>query len=114
MEEDVFTGRFDVSLWRKILVFARPFRKHLTGLVLLGLWLIAGYAWEAYSSSPWLHAKLALVVVLIGYHAVCGAFVGTFARRANARSHKFYRLFNELPVFLLAAIVVLVVVKPWS
>ncbi len=82
--------------------------------VLLGLWLIAGYAWEAYGSSPWLHAKLALVVVLIGYHVVCGVFAGTFARQENARSHKFYRLFNELPVVVLAVIVVLVVVKPGS
>jgi protoporphyrinogen IX oxidase len=78
----------------------------------LGAWLLAGYAWEAYGRSPWLHGKLALVLVLVGYHVVCGRLVGTFARGENVRTDRFYRLFNELPVLLLMAIVVLVVVKP--
>jgi putative membrane protein len=64
-------------------------------------------------SSGWLHAKLVLVVLLIGYHHVCGAQVRRFARNENTRSHVFYRWFNELPVLALLAIVILVVVKPF-
>lgn len=66
-----------------------------------------------FASGGWLHAKLALVVVLIGYHHVCGAQLKRFARNENTRSHVFYRWFNEFPVLLLLAIVILVVVKPF-
>ncbi len=66
-----------------------------------------------FANGGWLHAKLALVIVLIGYHHVCGAQLKRFARNENTRSHVFYRWFNELPVLLLLAIVVLVVVKPF-
>lgn len=66
-----------------------------------------------FSTGGWLHAKLALVVLLIGYHHVCGAQMKRFARNENTRSHVFYRWFNEAPVLLLLAIVILVVVKPF-
>nr|MBF0682607.1 protoporphyrinogen oxidase HemJ [Pseudomonas sp.] len=66
-----------------------------------------------FATGGWLHAKLALVVVLIGYHHVCGAQLKRFARNENTRSHVFYRWFNEFPVLLLLAIVILVVVKPF-
>lgn len=61
----------------------------------------------------WLHAKLALVVLLIGYHHLCGAQLKRFARGENTRSHVFFRWFNEVPVLFLLAIVILVVVKPF-
>jgi len=64
-------------------------------------------------SGGWLHAKLALVVLLIGYHHMCGAQLKRFARDDNTRSHVFYRWFNEFPVLLLLAIVILVVIKPF-
>lgn len=64
-------------------------------------------------SGGWLHAKLALVVLLIGYHHMCGAQLKRFARNENTRSHVFYRWFNEFPVLLLLAIVILVVIKPF-
>lgn len=66
-----------------------------------------------FSTGGWLHAKLALVVLLIGYHHMCGAQLKRFARNENTRSHIFYRWFNELPVLLLLAIVILVVIKPF-
>lgn len=65
------------------------------------------------STGGWLHAKLALVVLLIGYHHICGAQLKRFARNENARSHVFYRWFNEIPVLMLLAIVILVVIKPF-
>lgn len=66
-----------------------------------------------FATGGWLHAKLVLVVLLIGYHHVCGAQLKRFARDENTRSHVFYRWFNEFPVLLLLAIVVLVVIKPF-
>ncbi|MNG35415.1 hypothetical protein D3C84_1221400 [compost metagenome] len=71
------------------------------------------YLNPAWLQMGWLHAKLLLVVALIGYHHACGAQLKRFARGENARSHVFYRWFNEAPVLLLLAIVILVVVKPF-
>lgn len=75
----------------------------------LGTWLWLGYGF----SGGWLHLKLLLVVVLIGYHLYCGQLVKLFAADLNRRSHKFYRIFNELPVLVLMAVTILVVVKPF-
>jgi putative membrane protein len=77
--------------------------------VLLGFWLWFGYGFNG----GWLHAKLALVVLVIGYHHACGSLLTKFERGQNQRSHKWYRYFNEVPVLLLIAIVILVVVKPF-
>lgn len=77
--------------------------------VALGLWLWLGFG----ISGSWLHAKLALVTALLGYHWYCGRLLRDFRDDRNTRSHVFYRWFNELPVLLLVAIVILVVVKPF-
>lgn len=77
--------------------------------VVLGLWLWLGYGF----TGGWMHAKLALVLVLIAYHAYCGKLLVDFKHDRNTRSHVFYRWFNEFPVILLIAIVVLVIVKPF-
>jgi putative membrane protein len=61
----------------------------------------------------WLHAKLLFVVLIIGYHHACGSILKKFEKGVNTRSHKWFRVFNEVPVFMLLAIVVLVVVKPF-
>ncbi|HEY6941118.1 protoporphyrinogen oxidase HemJ [Dokdonella sp.] len=66
----------------------------------------------AYLQQGWLHAKLALVALLIVYHASLARMVGTFARDDNRRSSRWLRIFNEVPALLLIAIVLLVVVKP--
>jgi putative membrane protein len=77
--------------------------------VLLGLWLWLGYG----ISGHWLHAKLAFVILAIGYHHACGSLLKKFENGVNRRSHTWYRWFNEVPVLLLLAIVILVVVKPF-
>lgn len=59
----------------------------------------------------WMHIKLLLVVLLIIYHVFCRIYVKKFRMDSNTHSHKFYRLFNELPTVLLVAIVFLVVLK---
>jgi len=100
--------RFEV-MERKLFWFITPWAV-LT--VVLGLWLLWAYAWQAYAGSVWLPAKLALVALLITYHGYCGKLMMDFRQRRNRRSHVFYRWLNELPVLILAAIVILAVVKP--
>ena len=77
--------------------------------VITGLWLSFGYGF----SGGWLHVKTTLVLVLVAYHLYCGHLVKQFAADRNTRSHVFYRWFNEAPVLLLTAIVILVTVKPF-
>lgn len=77
--------------------------------VTLGLWLWLGYGF----SGGWLHAKLTLVIVLLAYHVYCGKLLRDFRDDRNQRSHVFYRWFNEFPVLILVAVVILVVVKPF-
>ena len=76
--------------------------------IAFGLWLWLGYG----ISGAWLHAKLALVVVLVAYHAWCGKLMLDFRAGRNTRSHVWFRWFNEFPVVVLVASVILVVVKP--
>ena len=80
--------------------------------IIFGGWLISLNP-SGYFSQGWMHAKLTLVVLLIGYHHMCGAQVKRFARGENTRSHVYFRWFNEVPVLFLIAIVILVVVKPF-
>nr|WP_312232182.1 protoporphyrinogen oxidase HemJ [Pseudomonas sp.] len=75
----------------------------------VGLLMLA----PGWMSQGWMHAKLTLVILLVGYHHVCGAMYKRLARGENKRSHVFYRWFNEVPVLLLLAIVILVVVRPF-
>lgn len=75
----------------------------------LGLWL----GWREIFTGGWLHAKLALVVLAIGYNHACGSILKKFEAGVNQRSHTWFRWFNEVPVVLLLAIVILVVVKPF-
>jgi putative membrane protein len=81
--------------------------------VVFGLWLWLGYGIGKGPGNGWLHAKLALVVLLIGYHHACGSLLKKFETGRNTRSHTWYRWFNEVPVILLIGIVILVVVKPF-
>ena len=80
---------------------------------ILGLWLLSDYAWEAYSTQLWLKIKLLLVALLIIYHFYCGHLVKVFINDENKKSHIFYRYFNEFPVLILIAVVILVIVKPF-
>lgn len=80
--------------------------------VILGIWLIS-YDPSYYMSSGWMHAKLALVILLSIYHYFCWRMMIAFRDEKNTRSHVYFRYFNELPVFLLIGIVILVVVRPF-
>lgn len=80
--------------------------------LVFGLWILL-LAWDAFASSAWLWLKILGVLLLLGYHHYCGRLIRAFAQEENPHSEKFYRVFNELPVVLLIAIVILAVVKPF-
>lgn len=79
---------------------------------LFGIWLLT-FNWYGYLAAYWMHAKLALVVLLWLYHLYCGKLLFAFKKDTNQYSQRFYRIFNEIPTLLLIAIVILVVVKPF-
>jgi putative membrane protein len=77
--------------------------------IVFGLWLWLGWF---QGTGLWLHAKVALVALLVGYHVWCGKLMLDFRRERNAHGHVWYRWFNEFPVLVLVAVVLLVVFKP--
>ena len=97
----------------RLLLMAGKLYRFIGPLALLalgfGLWLWLGFG----VTGGWLHAKLALVIVLIGYHHVCGSLLKRFRAGTVTRSHVWFRVFNEVPVLLLFAVVFLVVLKPF-
>lgn len=84
----------------------------MVATVIFGGWLIS-YNTAGYLSQGWLHAKLSLIVLLIIYHFYCGHLVRVFRDDRNTRSHVFYRWFNEIPVFILVAVIILATVRPF-
>ncbi|HEX6689711.1 MAG TPA: CopD family protein [Burkholderiales bacterium] len=78
--------------------------------VAFGLWLWLQWFKPA---TGWLHAKLALVALLAGYHLWCWRLMRAFAEGRNTKSHVWFRWFNEVPVLILFATVFLVVLKPF-
>lgn len=79
----------------------------------LGLWLWLGFNIGRGPGNGWMHAKLAVVVLAVAYHHACAVLLRRFHAEGARRSHRWYRWFNEIPVLLLVAAVVLVVVKPF-
>jgi len=103
----------DAAATTRLLGMARRLYRFTSMLAIpalvLGLWLWLGFGIKG----AWLHAKLALVLLAIGYHHACGSILKKFEAGVNKRSHKWFRWFNEVPVLLLTLIVILVVVKPF-
>jgi putative membrane protein len=101
----------------RLLLMARRLYRFASLLMLpaiaFGLVLWLGYGVGRGSGNGWLHAKLLLVVLAIGYHHACRALLRKFEQSANQRSERWYRFFNEAAVLLFAAIVLLAVVKPF-
>jgi putative membrane protein len=99
----------------RLLLMARKLYRFTSFLMVpalaLGLWLWLG--WGIGKGQGWMHAKLVLVVGAIGYHHLCRKLLRDFEQGRNRRPHRWYRFFNEGTVLLFAAIVVLVVVKPF-
>ena len=101
----------------RLLLMARKLLRFTTILalpaLLLGLWLWIGYGIGRAPGSGWMHAKLAVVALTLGYHHLCAVELKRLVRGDHRYSHVWYRWFNELPVLLLLVAVILVVVKPF-
>jgi putative membrane protein len=99
----------------RLLLMARKLLRFSTLLAIvalvMGLWLWLGYGIGR--GAGWMHAKLALVLLAIGYHHACGVLLRGFEAGSDRRGHRWYRWFNEVPVLLLTGVVILVVVKPF-
>jgi putative membrane protein len=95
---------------RRLYRFMTPFMWISVGL---GIWMTAAN-WAFFKTQIWLHIKVTLVLLLMIYHLYCGRIVKAFAEDRNVRGHIYYRWFNELPVFLLFPIVILVIVRPFT
>lgn len=101
----------------RLILMAQKLYRFMTVLMIpalvfgLILWLYYGVGKGP--GSAWMHAKLLLIIFLIGYHHMCGAMIKKFRVGNNKKSHVWYRWFNEVPVLLLTIIVVLVVIKPF-
>lgn len=97
----------------RLLLMARKLYRFMTILavpaLVFGLWLWLGYGF----SGGWLHAKLTIVVLLMGYHHACGSILKKFECGAMSRSHVWFRWFNEAPVVMMLVVVMLVVMKPF-
>ena len=104
----------DAATRERLLMMARKLLRFMTGLAVLalafGVWLMS---YGIGVGAGWMNAKLALVLMVLGYHGWCSALYQKFADGANTHSHVWLRWFNEVPVLLLTAIVLLVVVKPF-
>ena len=94
---------------RRLLLFVTPFA-FLT--VASGIALIANYGREWFAAATWLHYKMLLVLILLGYHGYCFKLLKDFANDKNTRSSKFYRVFNEVPVIILFVVIILAYLKP--
>ncbi len=79
----------------------------------LGVWLWAGYGIGWGPGNAWMHAKLGVVLLVIGYHHSCGVLLRKFEANLNRHGHVWYRWYNEAPVLLLLTAVLLVVLKPF-
>jgi putative membrane protein len=108
MEED------HAAVWRLLWMARRLFRFMTLIAILacsLGMWLWLGFGIGRHQG--WLYAKLVVVVLLIVYHATCGSLLAKFEAGRNEHSHRWYRIFNELPSIGLLAAIVLAIIKPF-
>jgi protoporphyrinogen IX oxidase len=88
----------------------------MTSIGMVGTWVFGIWTlllMPGYLHAGWLHAKLALVVLLSGYSGWLKARLRAFAERRNDKSARYYRIANEVPAAFLAALLILVVVKPF-
>ena len=107
----------DATTTTRLLAMARKLYR-FTSIIMLpalafGLVLRLYYGIGRGPGNGWMHAKLALVILVIGYHHACGSLLKKFENGRNQRGHVWYRWFNEVPVLLLFAIIVLVIIKPF-
>lgn len=78
------------------------------GLVLLSTPGVVNWATDG-----WWHVKFTMVLLMSGFHGAMSKWRREFLEDRNRRSHKFYRVANEVPTVLMIVIVIMVIVKPF-
>jgi putative membrane protein len=102
---------------QRLLLMARKLYRFMTILMVpavgfgLVLWLYYGIGLHG-PGNGWMHAKLTLVLVLLGFHFYCKRVLREFEQGRNVRSHRWFRWFNEIPTIAMFIIVPLVIIKP--
>ena len=107
MTESDDTYQHLLIMARKLYRFVTPFMLLTLGL---GIWMMVIN--QALINLIWFQIKLALVASLIIYHFICGHYLKKFSDKTSLKSHVFYRWFNEYPVLILFAVILLVILKP--
>jgi len=108
-DDEISIARFKVMERRLFFAIMTP---AAIWTLIFGLWLIT-YNMSGYMQAGWMHLKLFLVILLIGYHIYCGKLLKNFRDDKNKHSHVFYRWFNEIPTVILFVTIILVTVKPF-
>ncbi len=108
-EDEVSRERFKIMERKLLRGIANP---AMIGTFIFGIWT-SWFLWDYYSTQVWYWCKIALVALMAAYHHTCIVYFKQLRDDRCTKSHKFFRVFNELPVFLLFGIVILVVVKPF-
>ncbi len=101
----------------RLLLMSRKLLRFTTLLsvpaIALGVWLWWGIGIGWGPGNAWMHAKLAVVLLIVGYHHACSRNLQNFVGQLNTRSPVWYRWFKVVPVLMLVAVVIFVVVKPF-
>ena len=108
-EDEISIERFKVMQRKLYRGIANP---AMIATIVLGLWLVS-MAPDAYLSQTWFQLKAGFVLLLIGYHYMCLGHMKKLADNRSDKSHLYFRVFNEVPVLFLVAIVILVIVQPF-
>ena len=99
----------------RLLLMARKLLRFMTILavpaLVLGfvLWLVYGIG----QGQGWVHAKLSVVALVGLYHHQCARVLNRFEAGQESHGHVWFRWFNEAPVIMMLAAIVLAVVKPF-
>ncbi len=109
-EDDISRERFKIMERKLLRGIANP---SMIAVFVFGIWM-SWLGWEYYSTQIWYWCKIALVSLMAAYHHTCVVYWKQLHDDRCTKSHRFFRIFNELPVFLLFGIVILVVVKPFQ
>ncbi len=110
MSEDALSHERFITMERKLyrgIMNPSMMATWLFGLVMV----VMGHG--IHFTQGWFHAKLLLVILLTFYHVLCGRYRQQLEKNPHLKSHKFWRVFNEIPVFILIGVVMLVVIKPF-
>ena len=108
-EDHVSRERFKIMERKLLRGIANP---AMIATFVFGIWT-SWFLWDYYSTQAWFWCKIALVSLMAVYHHACIVYFKQLRDDRCTKSHRFFRVFNELPVFLLFGIVILVVVKPF-